>query len=402
MLDIYLLSIIIFFGILGIVIYFDRKNIEFKYILLMRRTRKGIELFDRIAKFRKFWKTVGIIAIVICLFLIADGLFSLSFRSWQIITGEVKEGFGGVVFPSPTPETVIGTGYILIPFWFWIIIIPTILFPHEIAHGIMSRVEKIRVKSAGLLLFLIFPGAFVEPDERELKGAKLLSRLKIFAVGSFANIIFAFLLFNPFLKIGIIPNVIWPALVPNQVQLDVFVVNVTEEGPAAKAGLKNETVITEINKKPIEINYVDLISGQYVSKYLENVKPGDKIEIVANNSRYTIITGKTVINETNQTIPYLGIITTIKAKGNTQLFTFFIDLFFWMWLLSYSVAIFNILPIYPLDGGLMLQAIAEKISKKYYKEIVSVITILTIGLVLFTIFGPSIIAGFRFFLSQSF
>jgi membrane-associated protease RseP (regulator of RpoE activity) len=33
----------------------------------------------------------------------------------------------------------------------------------------MSRVEKIRVKSAGLLLVLVLPGAFVEPDEKQLK-----------------------------------------------------------------------------------------------------------------------------------------------------------------------------------------------------------------------------------------
>ncbi|MDI6798835.1 MAG: site-2 protease family protein [Candidatus Aenigmarchaeota archaeon] len=400
MLNIYLLSIVVFFGILAILIYLDRKNIEFKYVLLMRRTKKGLKLLDRIARFRKFWKIIGIIAIAVCFILVADSLFSLSLRSWQIITGEVKEGFGGVVFPSPTPETVVGTGYILIPFWFWIIIIPTILFPHEIAHGIMSRVERIRVKSAGLLLLLIIPGAFVEPDEKKLKKAKLLSKLKIFAAGSFANIAFAFFLFNPFLKAGIIPDVVWPALVPNHAQLEVFVVNVTENSPADKAGLKNGTVITEINQMPTEINYVDLITGQYLSKHLKGVKPGDEIEVVANNSRYIITAGEIVVNE-NQTRPYLGIVTTIKIRGNTQLFNFFMNLFFWMWLLNYAVAVFNILPIYPLDGGLMLQAIAERVSKKYNKEIVGAITIVTICLVLFTIFGPSIIAGLQSFLSQS-
>ena len=37
MVDLYTLSVIIFFAILGILIYRDRKRIDFKYILIMRR-----------------------------------------------------------------------------------------------------------------------------------------------------------------------------------------------------------------------------------------------------------------------------------------------------------------------------------------------------------------------------
>jgi len=388
---------IAFFGVLGIIIFLDRKNIEFKYILFIRRTKKGLELLDRIAKFRKFWKAVGIIAIIACFFLMLNGLYSLIETSRLIIEGVIKEAPGGLVLPAPTPEAVVGTGFILIPFWFWIIIIPTILFPHEIAHGIISRAEKIKVKSAGLLLLLILPGAFVEPDEKRLKKAKLMSKLKIFAAGSFANVIFAFLLFNPILQIGLIPNVVWPALVPNQVQLDAFVVNVIEEGPAAEAGLKNETVVTEINNRPIEISYVNSLTGQYILEHLKNVEPGDEIEIVANNSKYTIRVGEIVKNETNQTISYLGLTTRIKTRGNIQLFTFLMDLFTWMWILNFAIAIFNILPIYPLDGGLMIEAITKKITKKYYKQIVGTVTIFTIALLLFTIFGPSIISKLQFF-----
>jgi hypothetical protein len=39
--DLETLSVIIFFGILAIIVYLDRKNIEFKSGLMMRRTKKG-------------------------------------------------------------------------------------------------------------------------------------------------------------------------------------------------------------------------------------------------------------------------------------------------------------------------------------------------------------------------
>ncbi|MBI4168215.1 MAG: hypothetical protein HY515_04640, partial [Candidatus Aenigmarchaeota archaeon] len=56
MLDILTLSAIAFFVIVGIIVYIDRKNIEFKYIMLLRRTKKGIQLIDSIAKSApRFW-----------------------------------------------------------------------------------------------------------------------------------------------------------------------------------------------------------------------------------------------------------------------------------------------------------------------------------------------------------
>ena len=39
---------------------------------------------------------------------------------------------------------------------------------HEFSHGILARVENVKINSIGLLLFAIIPGAFVEPDEEKL------------------------------------------------------------------------------------------------------------------------------------------------------------------------------------------------------------------------------------------
>lgn len=395
MLDVYQASImIIFFVILAIWAYFDRKNIEFKYILFIRKTKRGLKILDRIAKFKNFWKLVGIIAIISCFGMVIEGLRSIFLVSWLIVSGRIKESLGGLVLPTPTATPVFGPGFIGLPFIFWIIILPTILFPHEIAHGIMCRLDKIRVKSAGIILLLILPGAFVEPDENEIKKSKLLTKLRIFSAGSFANFLFACLIFTPFLGIGILPNIIWPSITTGYLRI----VEVNSSSPAGIAGLEAGMIITEINGKKVEITYLDFLELNYISKYAEGLKVGDKINITANGKLYEIPVEEIKLN--NITGLYVGINdrnVMPEPKLNVSAFNFLVNLLTWMWVLNYAVAVLNIMPIYPLDGGLILKSITEKITKKYSDQIVISVSIITALLVLFTIIGPEIMKALQFF-----
>jgi len=54
------------------------------------------------------------------------------------------------VLPTFEATTSAGPGYILIPFWYWIIIIASILVPHELFHGIVARAEKIKLNKKEL------------------------------------------------------------------------------------------------------------------------------------------------------------------------------------------------------------------------------------------------------------
>jgi len=382
---------IIFFVIVAIWVFFDRKNIEFKYILFLRKTKKGIKLLDRISKFKKFWKAIGIIAIISCFLMMIDGLRGLIQASLMIISGEIKESLGGLVLPTPTAKPVFGPGFIGIPFLFWIIILPTILFPHEIAHGIMCRLEKIKIKSAGIILLLILPGAFVEPDENEIKKSKLLAKLRIFSAGSFANLIVAFLIFIPFLGVGLLPNVIWPSIATGYLKI----VEVNSSAPAGKAGLEAGMLITEINGNKLKISYIDFLNLDYLTKYTKGIKAGDTINITANGKLYEVHVEE--IKENNSTIPFIGISVRLDSKCDEKTFDFVTNLFTWMWILNYAVAVFNILPIYPLDGGLILNAISEKFAKKYSEKIVISITIIVVLLALFTIIGPYIMGALQSF-----
>jgi len=397
--DYYILSVLAFFAIVAILIYRDRKNVEIKYIVFMRRTKRGIKFLDKIAKYKRFWKIFGTIGIFVGLYLMMNGVYTLVLYEKLLITGQVKQPGLSFVFPSPTSQTISGTGYILLPFWFWIIIIASVIFPHELSHGILSRVGKIRVKSVGLLLVAIFPGAFVEPDEKQLKKAKFWNKMRIFAVGTFANFLVASFLFTPpinlgfanfNLNLGLIPNVLWPAYVPGSIKIE----NVNSSSPAELAGLKPEMVITEIDGKELKLSYSEYIAGQTVlNKELSKLKPGDKIELIADEKPYTLALAG---NPANKTSPYIGIVSKQIVRGNPDfVFGVLFQLLTWMWILNYTIAIVNISPLYPLDGGLMVEAIAEKITKRYAKKITIIITLITLSIFLMNIITPLFTSALR-------
>lgn len=77
----------------------------------------------------------------------------------------------------------------IIPWYAWIGIIIAMVV-HETSHGIQALGEKLKMKSAGILFFGILPcGAFVEPDERELRKAHEIKRLRVYSAGPSSNLL---------------------------------------------------------------------------------------------------------------------------------------------------------------------------------------------------------------------
>jgi len=383
MTDLYLLSVIIFFAVLAILIYFDRKNIEFKYILIMRRTKRFKSAINNIAKSSpKFWKILSTIAIIICFYYMAQGILSLSITTYLISIGKIIGPPLAIILPTPSPVGATGPGYFLIPFWFWIITVAVILIPHELMHGIIARAEKIPLKSVGLLLLAIFPGAFVEPNENKLKKAKLLTKLRVFAAGSFANFALAAIIFS------LATFVIWPAATEPAISLSLTTVNASS--PAELAGLKPNMSITEINGKQITTSYFESLSGNFLSEELKGVNVSQTISVKANETLFNVTLG--LHPETNTT--YMGIVyeySSIFKPWAKPFMSSLLPLLLMLWLFSFGVGLFNILPIYPLDGGLMVEAILEKFSKKNAKHIVKTITYFVLMIIIFNFIGPSLL-----------
>ncbi|NOZ77173.1 MAG: metalloprotease [Euryarchaeota archaeon] len=150
-------------------------------VILLLRTQNGRELISRIARYGRFWRAFGNLGVVLGVFLMflmmASFVYSIYvtyFQGVSIITAKP-------VIPGVT-----------IPLWYGIIGLVTVLVVHEFSHGIMARSEGISLKSLGAVFLSVFPvGAFVEPDEEEMKKSSRLARLRVYSAGSFANIILA-------------------------------------------------------------------------------------------------------------------------------------------------------------------------------------------------------------------
>jgi len=365
--DLYIISVIAFFGILAILIYRDRKNIDFKYILVMKRTKRFKDSIDKIArKSPLLWKIIGTFAILICFFYMIQATYLIAVTQPTI----------QFVLPTIAAKGSSGPGYILIPFWFWIIVVGTILIPHELFHGIMARAEKIKLKSVGLLLLAIFPGAFVEPDEKQLKKSKILTKLRIFSAGSFANFTVSFIIFYLTLYL------IWPVAV----EPGILLLNVTASSPAEMGGLKPGMLLTEINGKQIVSTYTEYLKGtSYLVDEIGDAKPNQTLVIKSNENLYDVKLGFN--STTNST--YMGIVYTPVFRVDENFFLgTLLPLLTMISYFSLAVGIVNILPIYPLDGGLMVQSIAEKFAKKKSKHIVRAITLFVLFVLVYSFVKP--------------
>jgi len=117
---------------------------------------------------------------------------------------------------------------------------------HEFAHGILSRVEGVRVKSMGIVAVLFAPiAAFVEPDDVDLFGSKDVpakvskgARIRILSAGVISNFIVAAVAMALFF--GPVIGAISP--------MDrLIVVDVQDSSAADKAGFERGMVLLDVN-----------------------------------------------------------------------------------------------------------------------------------------------------------
>lgn len=159
------------------------------------RTTKGLKLLDCLARPKRLWRIVASAGVP--LVLLSMGYFlALVLLMAYLMAREPPEPSS---YNAPRNILLIPGLNEYIPFvWGWIALLVTMVV-HEFAHGILSRVEGVRVKSMGIVTFLIAPvAAFVEPDEEELFGTKdkpalvgKAARIRILSAGVISNFLVA-------------------------------------------------------------------------------------------------------------------------------------------------------------------------------------------------------------------
>ncbi|MCK5587891.1 MAG: site-2 protease family protein [Candidatus Lokiarchaeota archaeon] len=233
-----------------------------------------------------------------------------------------------------------------------------VLLTHEISHGVAARIEGVKLKSAGLLLLAILPGAFVEPEEEDIKKVSPVARLRIFGAGSFSNIVTSLLILLLLTNFALVIAPFFGA------SNGVLITDVAPGGPSDGI-LERGDIIYSINGMPTQ-------NVQELSEILSTVQAFETIELETDEG---IIQFKTGARPDDPTKGYLGVFTfnhyqsRIAFLGKffpVQLFT----LLQWTFLLTLNIGLLNLLPILFLDGDRMLTEVVNYVSQKYNLEIV--------------------------------
>lgn len=364
-----LIATIVFILILSIFLYIKRKKVEIQKIffpfvyLILLKTKLGLKLMDSISKKHpKLLKILSNIGIVV-------GFLGMIFISYTLI-----KNFAELIFIKGTvssmsmvlPIPVKGVFYV--PFFYWIISIFILATVHEFSHGVIARLHKIKVNSSGFGFFSFLlpaiPLAFVEPDQKQIEKAKLSKKLAVFAAGPFSNILLGLLVFV-FILFVVTPFAQNTVYNYDGVSVAGFVNSGNQTFPAELAGMQQNEIIQNIDG-------VDILYTENFSKFLASKSPGDIIHVKTNNSEYDIELASAPGD--NQTA-YFGIF--VSQSKNIQddfqnfaggffvaPITWIMGLLYWLYLLNIGIGLFNLVPLGPVDGGLMIRAVLLKQFKK--------------------------------------
>lgn len=358
--------VILFYLLIAIFVAIKWKKIDSQAkILLLYKTKFGINFIQKVVKKYREWVIlvgytgvgIGYIGIIFISGVLLKNLYDILF---------VAESTAGVSVVLPGVN-VPGIG--VLPFWYWLIALFFIALIHEFGHGVVAMAHKIKLDSTGIAFIGPIIGAFVEPNNKQMNKQSDIVKYSVMAAGPFFNFLLAIAAIL-LLKFAFFP------LQEMMVEEDGFTFSeyVNESYPAAIAGLPTDTVITGIDGTETA-NFYEF------AEVLTCKAPGDTITINSfdeeGNMKDYVLT--LTANPDDENKGFMGINTiqnNVKVKepythGIGEVAYYTLDWFngmsnggkgfwFWMYLLSLGIGLFNLLPLAITDGGQMLQLILER------------------------------------------
>ncbi len=396
-----ILAIIAIYTVIASYLYHTKRweeHITFYGPIIGIKTDKT-SFFDWFKNQSRFWRIYGTIGVFLVIIVSISMAVMLLFALQATI----------ILQPEPTgiyePRNFIALPYIneFIPptIAFWIALIITLIV-HEFGHGILCRVENIKVKSIGVLVAVIPIGAFVEPDEKEVDEAPSRAKMRMYGAGIMNNVVIGVICFV--LMVGLL-SYAGPTTQP-------AILGMYEGYPAEKAGVPPISLIYSIDG-------MDVSSREEVSAHLNTTKPGDTIRLTVENNgnllSYPLVLsewpeemqssdsgfmgvyyydGQLISDEMHKLLTPIGILymTALPAIAyysegmhplqilisETPLTSFYqvpfpgfwivINILFWCGWFNIIVGTFNALPMVPLDGGLIFKEGAERFLNRYGYE----------------------------------
>ena len=411
----------------------------------MLRTKRGLGLMDKLGKWRVSkplgWLMLALVPVeaALAIYVIAIEVTALYFSpEGAAIASSVRtiSPLANFLLPGINPY---------LPLSVWLAVIVAVVI-HEASHGIVARNLGLRVKAAGVLLLIFLPiGAFVEVDEKQMKASRSRDSLRVLGAGSGINFIVGvacilLLLLTVSTMVPAVKGAGIAGVVPDTPSL---------HSPAYVAGIKPGDFVVAINNSPVTDLGI-LHNGTYSVGERVNItiwRAGQTRTI--NNvvlSNYTV----TTVNETSglsssTTYPFLGVnqvsysslqstvsgyltaykitplaylvdIPTFAASEYRVPFSDVLSPFytsplgdltpvvtaalFWMFFVNFNLAIFNSLPIYPMDGGQAFQVALTgagrgRISDELARRVTTGVTLAIFFALFVVIAGPYITGVFQ-------
>jgi membrane-associated protease RseP (regulator of RpoE activity) len=244
-----------------------------------------------------------------------------------------------------------------------------ILVIHEASHGFLSRRHGVDVKHSGVLAFGPFPiGAFVEPDEEEIKRLAPEKSVQLFAAGPTSNLVSMLVVFAAALLVGTF--VTGPLVAPfeqyvtenrfdgvsiSSVDQNTTFCRTQYPSPAYEAGITAGTKILRVDGQTIR-GLVDL--RQAIAKHPRQslVFTFEKDGRVFDQNLSPNALGQFGIRLQAQPNPAYVEPPAFQQWAYSA-YALGTSVIAWLILLSFFVAISNFLPLVPFDGGRMAELI---------------------------------------------
>jgi membrane-associated protease RseP (regulator of RpoE activity) len=308
--------------------------------IAMWRTKRMLGFIDRLSRVNvRFWKVYADIGIAVGFMGMAYVFYALTKTALKALQTGGKQAGVQLVIPGVT-----------IPLWYGLVGLTVVMIVHELSHGVTARAETLPLKSVGLVLLAVIPGAFVEPEEEELKRAPLRSRLRVYGAGSMANIV------TGIITVLIMTYAVSPLLVPS----GILVSNVIKGSPADGVLQKGDVIVA--------INGVETKTIEQFIKIMNGTKPGETITItVLRGGRHLTLELTLGKHPQNPRKGYIGIYPAQHVVSKIGHEGLVLPLFFslyWTYVLNIGIGLMNLFPLVPLDGGRMF----DDVVKEYLPE----------------------------------
>ena len=370
--------------------------VERKFILILIHTPFGLDFFDKLANtkagrvYARFNLYLMPVITAGAIFLIVSSLIYLSSNSAVRAGARDLGPQANLLIPGLNPY---------LPWTFgWLALVVTVII-HEAGHGIVARVYNIKVESTGLLLVLGLPiGAFVNISPDELSRSTLKQKSAILTAGPLNNMITAAL---SLVALYFIVSTLTPIPTNSAPQYGLIVLGVGDHSLAGSIGLSKGSIIQTVAGEKIH-NIEDL--GKFLRSNLGNTvsitwkdntgheatrfanlpkhvqanqgilgisigavpDPVQALQIYKNAfgvrsnplSHQILLFPPTI--GAGESVPFSNL---MAPKYHSSVlgsaFAPVANIFYWLMFVSFNVAIFNALPIGPLDGGQLYNSLME-------------------------------------------